>query len=69
MDVLHLDLTTAERDLLVRLLSTELGNTRVELRHTDFSVDFEQGVKREVALLRGLLEKLGAKNNHKCVSC
>jgi hypothetical protein len=60
MDTIHLELTTAEKALVVRLLQTELGNTRVELHHTHFSPDFRGDVKKEEELLRGLLEKLGA---------
>jgi hypothetical protein len=54
----QLALSASERDLLLRLLSTELKNTRVELHHTDFSPDFRQEVKDEEGLLRGLMAKL-----------
>jgi hypothetical protein len=57
---LQLSLTVEERGLLIRLLNTELGDTRVELRHTDFSPDYRGEVKKEEELLRSLLQKLGA---------
>jgi len=55
-----LSLSADEKGLLIRLLTTELGNTRVEMRHTDFSPDYRGEVKKEEALLRSLLHKLGA---------
>jgi hypothetical protein len=54
----QLRLTTEERDLLVRLLARELGDTRVELHHTHFSPEFRGEVKEEEAILRDLLNKL-----------
>jgi hypothetical protein len=56
----ELTLSAEERGLLVRLLQTELGNTRSELHHTDFSFAYRQDVKKELELLRGLLDRLGA---------
>jgi hypothetical protein len=58
MSEVQLTLNAAERDLLLRLLRRELGDTRVELHHTHFSPDFRGEVKEEEALLRGLLGKL-----------
>ena len=58
MAYLQLNLSDDERGLLIRLLNTELGDTRVEERHTDFSPDMKRAVQREEALLRGLLDKL-----------
>ena len=51
-------LTPNERDLVVRLLDRELGDTRSEFRRTHFSPEFREDVKREEKLLRELLEKL-----------
>jgi hypothetical protein len=60
MAEMQLTLTPQERDLLVRVLTTELKDTRAELHHTDFSVDFRDDVKKEEELLRSLLGKLRA---------
>ncbi len=54
----QLTLTADERLLLVRLLSKELGDTRVELHHTHFSPEFRGEVKSEEAMLRDLLARL-----------
>jgi hypothetical protein len=54
----HLDLTPEEHGLLVRVLSTELKETRAEQHHTEFSVEMQEEVKKEEALLRSLLQKL-----------
>ena len=51
-------LTAEEKDLLVRLLKKELGETRVEVHRTHFSPEYREQVKEEEALLRGLLGKL-----------
>jgi hypothetical protein len=53
-----LTLTANERDLIVRLLDRELGDTRSELHRTHFSPDFRDDVEREEKLLRQLLDKL-----------
>ena len=53
-----LTLTTNERDLIVRLLDRELGDTRSELQGTHYSPDFREDVQREEKLLRELLDKL-----------
>ena len=60
MNPLQISLSAEERGLLVRLLQTELGETRVELHHTHFSPEYRSEVKAEEALLRALLGKLGA---------
>ncbi len=57
MNEIEVALTGPERELVVALLDKELRNTRVEERHTD-SPDFQEEVKREEKMLRGLLEKL-----------
>lgn len=58
MAELSLPLTSEERDLLLNMLHTALGETRVELHHTHFSPEFRDQVKHERDLLSGLLEKL-----------
>ena len=58
MAELQLLLTAEERDVLLGLLDRELRDTRVESRHTDFSPDYQDQVKREEEVLRGLLDKL-----------
>jgi hypothetical protein len=50
-------LTANERDLLVRLLDRELGDTRSEFRRTH-TPEFREDVEREEKLLRQLLDKL-----------
>jgi hypothetical protein len=51
-------LTPNERDLVVRLLDRELGDTRSEFRRTHYSPEFRDDVEREEKLLRELLVKL-----------
>jgi hypothetical protein len=58
MSEMQLQLTTEEKNLLVRLLVKELGDTRVELHHTHFSPEFRGEVKQEEVVLRNLLGKL-----------
>jgi hypothetical protein len=53
-----LTLTANERDLIVRLLDRELGETRSELHRTHYSPEFREDVEREERLLRQLLDKL-----------
>lgn len=50
-------LTTDEIELLIRLLKSELGETRVELHHTQ-SPDYRDEVRHEVKSVRALLVKL-----------
>jgi hypothetical protein len=54
----QLPLTMEEKELLLNLLNRELGDTRVEARHTEFSYEWQERVKHEESVLRGLLEKL-----------
>jgi hypothetical protein len=58
MTTTTLSLNPDEFALLLRLLETALGETRVELHRTHFSPAFRQEVKDESELLRGLLERL-----------
>jgi hypothetical protein len=53
-----LSLTAEERDLLAGLVQAALRETHVEARHTEFSVDYQDQVKRQEAALRSLLEKV-----------
>lgn len=50
-------LTLDELALIIRLLKTELGETRVELRHTQ-SPEYRELVRHEVGDVRALLVKL-----------
>ncbi len=52
-------LTTNERDLIVRLLDRELGDTRSEV-HRTHQPAMREDVLREESLLRELLAKLRA---------
>jgi len=54
----HLVLNEQEKEYLVRVLNSALGETRVEARHTHYSPDFRQQVLSEEELLRQLLAKL-----------
>jgi len=58
MTTTDISLSQDELALLMRMLETALGETRVELHHTHFSPAFRQEVKEEAELLRGLLERL-----------
>lgn len=57
MTTTDISLTPDELALLLRMLETALGETRVELHRTHFSPEFREQVKDEVELLRGLLER------------
>lgn len=54
----ELPLTPEEKTLMVRLLETALGETRVEVHRTHFSPEFREEVKRQESLIRGLLLKV-----------
>jgi hypothetical protein len=58
MNTVQVTLSAEEHDLLLRLLQTALGDTRVEVHHTHYSPSFREGVKHEEALIRSLLEKI-----------
>jgi hypothetical protein len=58
MAEIHLTLSPIERDLIVRLLDRELGDTRSEFHRTHYSPEFREDVGREEKLLRELLDKL-----------
>ncbi len=51
-------LSGEERAFLIRLLETAEGETRVEIRHTDSSPAFKEGLEGEYELIRGLLDRL-----------
>lgn len=53
-------LTTAERDMLIRLANEELGEKRIEVRRTDSSPDYRHELQDEENVLRSILTKLGA---------
>jgi hypothetical protein len=54
---MQVDLTPAECAVLVRLVETELSDTRVEVRRTR-TPDFHDALEDEKRVLRGMLEKL-----------
>jgi hypothetical protein len=60
MGAVNLSLTPEEHALLVQLLETALGETRVEVHRTHTSPDFRDFVKHQEQLLRGLLRRLQA---------
>lgn len=51
-------LSDQEVAMLRRMVTTALGDTRVEVHRTHMTPDFREQVKAEEALLRGLLTKL-----------
>jgi hypothetical protein len=52
-----LSLTDEEREELLNLVEHSLGEVRVERRRTD-TLGYQNEVRREESVLRGLLEKL-----------
>jgi hypothetical protein len=54
-----LELTRSEADLLHEIAEEWLSDLRVEIGHTD-NLDYREGLKRKEALLRDILERLGA---------
>lgn len=54
---MNLELTSAERNELMRLVEDYFSETRVEVRHTQ-NREYRIELLREEELLRGLLEKL-----------
>jgi hypothetical protein len=54
----HLELSQDEFELLIRLLRTELGEKRVEVRRTTFSHELHDQLEAEASLIRGMLGKL-----------
>jgi hypothetical protein len=53
----HLVLTAEEKDYLLRVLENALKGDRVEMAHTDTRA-YKDQVKREIALVEGLLAKV-----------
>lgn len=53
----QLTLTEEERQYLIGLLDTDLGDTKVEARHTD-TVAYKERVKHNGEVIEHLLEKL-----------
>ena len=58
MTDIDVHLSGDERTFLVRLLETAAGETRVEIRHTDSSPPFKEGLENEYDLIRGILDRL-----------
>lgn len=57
MESAHLMLTDEEREYLIGLLDTDLGDTKVEARHTD-TIDYKERVKHNEQIIEHLLTKL-----------
>ena len=57
MQDIQITLTQTEKEYLVNLLDTVLGDTRVEARHTRTS-EYREKVHEQEKLVRGLLDKL-----------
>lgn len=53
-----LQLTSEEAAELLRLVTSALGDTRVEVHRTHHSPAFRENVKKEEDVLRGLSQKL-----------
>ena len=58
MNEIILKLTPEEAAILLRLVGSALGDTRVEVHHTHYSPAFRDDLKKEEEVLRGLLLKL-----------
>ena len=58
MSEFHLTLSPGERDLLMRLLGSELKQKRVEVHRTEFSREFRHHVEAEETLIEDVLAKL-----------
>lgn len=56
---MQLDLSPEERDLLIRLVESALGEARVEVRHTQIA-QYRERVRGEETQLKELLERLRA---------
>jgi len=54
-----LELTVPEADLLQEIVGEWLIDLRVEIGHTD-NIGYRDGLKRQEALLRDILDRLGA---------
>ncbi len=54
---LDVALTGAERELLLQMLETSLGELRIEVRHTR-SIEYQSSLHEREDLMRTLLEKL-----------
>lgn len=54
----HVVLTPSERELLVRMLTDEMKNKRVEVRRTEFSREYRHQVEAEEVQVHALLDKL-----------
>jgi hypothetical protein len=52
-----IDISPEECEELVNLVSTELGNTKIEVRHTK-KAEWRTELHKEEELLKNLLEKL-----------
>jgi hypothetical protein len=53
------ELTESEADLLREIVEEWLSELRLEIGHTD-NLDYREGLKRQEAVLHGLLDRLGA---------
>ena len=58
MSEVHLVLSPGERELLVRMLSAELRQKRVEVRRTEFSREYRHEVEAEEIQIHDLLDRL-----------
>jgi Ala-tRNA(Pro) deacylase len=68
MNEILLRLSQEERDMLIRLLGTALGESRVEVHHTHFSPAFRQQVLDEEHGISELLAKLKAAGEGSCTT-
>jgi hypothetical protein len=57
----NLLLNAQEREELLRVLKSSLGETRVEVHHTH-TPGYRENVKQEEEVIRGLLQKLQGTN-------
>jgi hypothetical protein len=56
----QISLSPPEREFLIDLLRQTLGDSRVEVRRTEFSSDFRHQLQEQEGVLRGLIDKLSS---------
>jgi hypothetical protein len=57
---MELRISDPERELLVRILNSAVGDVRSQVRRTH-SPEWHDGLKEEETVMKGLLRKLGGK--------
>ena len=58
MSELHLTVSAAQREILLRILHEAIKSKRVEVRRTEFSRDYRHELEDEEKEIQGLLDML-----------